>query len=240
MKKPIIGINPYYYEHNGAMWNATKEYYYQSIWNAGGIAFTLNYPKDNSSIVEFADIIDALLLVGGPDIPNKLYNGKSPELLDSDVMSNEREIFDRNIFSEMYKLNKPILAICVGMQHINIIRGGTLFEDLNKQLAGSINHGKFNGDWSKHSVDIDQSSILSKIINDDKIEVASTHHQGIRDLGSDLIPIAWSDDGLIEAIEDSKVPNSFIAVQWHPELMPNNINQKKLFSWLISEAKNRS
>ena len=239
MKKPIIGINPYYYEHNGAMWNATKEYYYQSIWNAGGIAFTLNYPKDNSSIVEFTDIIDALLLVGGPDIPNKLYNGNSPELLDSDVMSNEREIFDRNIFSEMYKINKPILAICVGMQHINVIRGGTLFEDLNRQLLGSINHGKFNGDWSKHSVNIDQNSILSKIINDEKIEVASTHHQGIRDLGSDLRPIAWSDDGLIEAIEDSKLPNSFIAVQWHPELMPNNINQKKLFSWLISEAKNR-
>jgi len=239
LKKPIIGINPYYYEHNGAMWNATKEYYYQSIWNAGGIAFTLNYPKDNSSIVEFTDIIDALLLVGGPDIPNKLYNGNSPELLDSDVMSNEREIFDRNIFSEMYKINKPILAICVGMQHINVIRGGTLFEDLNRQLLGSINHGKFNGDWSKHSVNIDQNSILSKIINDEKIEVASTHHQGIRDLGSDLRPIAWSDDGLIEAIEDSKLPNSFIAVQWHPELMPNNINQKKLFSWLISEAKNR-
>jgi len=221
------------------MWNATKENYYQSIWNAGGIAFTLNYPKDNSSIVEFTDIIDALLLVGGPDIPNKLYNGNSPELLDSDVMSNEREIFDRNIFSEMYKLNKPILAICVGMQHINVIRGGTLFEDLNRQLVGSINHGKFNGDWSKHSVNIDQNSILSKIINDEKIEVASTHHQGIRDLGSDLRPIAWSDDGLIEAIEDYKLPNSFIAVQWHPELMPNNINQKKLFSWLISEAKNR-
>jgi len=239
LKKPIIGINPYYYEHNGAMWNATKEYYYQSIWNAGGIALTLNYPKDNSSIVEFTDIIDALLLVGGPDIPNKLYNGNSPELLDSDVMSNEREIFDRNIFSEMYKINKPILAICVGMQHINVIRGGTLFEDLNRQLLGSINHGKFNGDWSKHSVNIDQNSILSKIINDEKIEVASTHHQGIRDLGSDLRPIAWSDDGLIEAIEDSKLPNSFIAVQWHPELMPNNINQKKLFSWLISEAKNR-
>ena len=91
-----------------------------------------------------------------------------------------------------------------------------------------------------HNVKIDQNSILNKIVNNDKIEVASTHHQGIRDLGSHLIPVAWSDDGLIEAIEDSKSPNSFLAVQWHPELMPNNIDQKKLFSWLTSEAKNRS
>ena len=240
MKKPIVGINPYYYEHNGAMWNATKEYYYESICDASGIAFTLNYPKDHTAISEIADIIDALLLVGGPDIPNELYNGEFPELLDSDVMSAEREIFDRNIFSEMFKLNKPILAICAGMQQINVIRGGSLFEDLNKQLEGSINHGKFNGEWSKHNVKIDQNSILNKIINNDKIEVASTHHQGIRDLGSDLIPVAWSDDGLIEAIEDSKSPNSFLAVQWHPELMPNNIDQKKLFSWLTSEAIKRS
>ena len=83
-------------------------------------------------------------------------------------------------------------------------------------------------------------SLMTEWINNDKIEVASTHHQGIRDLGSNLIPVAWSDDGLIEAIEDSKSPNSFLAVQWHPELMPNNIDQKKLFSWLTSEAIKRS
>ena len=240
MSKPVIGINPYYYEHNGAMWNATKENYYKSIWRAGGIALTLNYPKDNNSISEVAEIIDALLLVGGPDIPNDRYNGVHPELLDSDVMLTERESFDRNIFTEMFKLNKPILAICVGMQHINVIRGGNLFEDLNHQLEGSINHGKFNGAWSKHSVKIDDNSILKKIIKNDRIEVASTHHQGIKDLGHDLVPVAWSDDGLIEAIEDSNSPNSFIAIQWHPELMPHNTNQKKLFNWLIGEAKKRS
>ena len=111
---------------------------------------------------------------------------------------------------------------------------------LNHQLEGSINHGKFNGAWSKHSVKIDDNSILNKIIKNDRIEVASTHHQGIKDLGHDLVPVAWSDDGLIEAIEDSNSPNSFIAIQWHPELMPHNTNQKKLFNWLIGEAKKRS
>ena len=57
MRKAIIGINPYYYEHNGAMWNATKANYFESIWEAGGIALTLNYPKKNNSISEIADII---------------------------------------------------------------------------------------------------------------------------------------------------------------------------------------
>ena len=240
MRKAIIGINPYYYEHNGAMWNATKANYFESIWEAGGIALTLNYPKNNNSISEIADIIDALLLVGGPDIQIELYNGKFPDLLDPDVMLTEREKFDRSIFLEMFKLNKPILAICVGMQHINVIRGGSLYEDLNKQLEGSINHGKFNGEWSKHNVRIDQSSMLNEIINKEVINVASTHHQGIKILGNGLNPVAWSKDGLIEAFEDSKAPNSFIAVQWHPELMPKNKYQRKLFSWLITEAKKRS
>ena len=86
MKKPIIGINPYYYEHNGAMWNATKESYYQSVWQAGGTAFTLNYPNNNNLIIEIAEIIDGLLLVGGPDIPIEIYNGDFPNLLDKDVM----------------------------------------------------------------------------------------------------------------------------------------------------------
>ena len=110
MSKPVIGINPYYYKHNGAMWNATKENYYESIWSAGGIALTLNYPKDNNSISEVAEIIDALLLVGGPDIPNDRYSGAHPELLDSEVMLTERESFDRNIFTEMFKLNKPFVC----------------------------------------------------------------------------------------------------------------------------------
>ena len=237
MKKPIIGINPYYYEHNGAMWNATKESYYQSVWQAGGTAFTLNYPNNNNLIIEIAEIIDGLLLVGGPDIPIEIYNGDFPNLLDKDVMLTEREQFDRDIFSAMYNLNKPILAICVGMQHINVIRGGSLYEDLNKQLEGSVNHGKFNGEWSQHSVHINQSSLLHEIINQEVIQIASTHHQGIRTLGRGLKPVAWSADGLIEAVEDSNSPKSFIAVQWHPELMPKDKYQKKLFSWLISEAK---
>ena len=240
MNKPVIGLNPYYFEYSDAMWNGSKELYFTAIWAAGGIPVTLHYPDQDDSINEIAQAIDGLLLVGGPDIPNDIYNGNHPELLDSDVMVPKREKFDRNIFLAMYDLKKPMLAICVGMQHINVIRGGTLYEDLTKQLVSAVNHGEFNGEWSRHMVKLEKNSLVNKVIGDDYSEIKSTHHQGIRTLGSGLKPVSWSDDGLIEAIEDTKVPNAFLAVQWHPELMLDDESQINLFKWLVKESQSRN
>ena len=236
MKKPLIGLNPYYFEYSDAMWNGSKDRYFTAIWAAGGIPVTLHYPDQDDSINEIAQAIDGLLLVGGPDLPNDIYNGNHPELLDSDVMGPKREKFDRNIFLAMYNLRKPMLAICVGMQHINVIRGGTLYEDLTEQLDGSVYHGEFNGECAHHTVKLEKNSLINKVIGDDDSEITSTHHQGIRTLGSGLKPVSWSDDGLIEAIEDTKIPDAFLAVQWHPELMLDDENQINLFKWLVKES----
>ena len=222
------------------MWNGSKDRYFNAIWAAGGIPVTLHYPNQDNLINEIAETIDGLLLVGGPDIPNDTYNGNHPELMDSDVMGPERENFDRKIFLSMYNLRKPMLAICVGMQHINVIRGGTLYEDLNVQLNGSVNHGEFNGEYAHHTVKLEKNSLINKVIDGDSPEIISTHHQGIRNLGSGLKPVSWSDDGLIEAIEDTKIPDSFLAVQWHPEFMLDDDDQIKLFKWLVLESLSKS
>ena len=236
MKKPLIGLNPYYFEYSDAMWNGSKDRYFTAIWAAGGIPVTLHYPDQDDSINEIAQAVDGLLLVGGPDLPNDIYNGNHPELLDSDVMVPKREKFDRNIFLAMYNLRKPMLAICVGMQHINVIRGGTLYEDLTEQLDGSVYHGEFNGEYAHHTVKLEKNSLINKVIGDDDSEITSTHHQGIRTLGSGLKPVSWSDDGLIEGIEDTKIPDAFLAVQWHPELMLDDENQINLFKWLVKKS----
>ena len=240
MNKPLIGLNPYYFKYSDAMWNGSKERYFTAIWEAGGIPVTLHYPNQDDSINEIAQAIDGLLLVGGPDIPNDIYNGNHPELLDSDVMGPKREKFDRNIFLAMYNLRKPMLAICVGMQHISVIRGGTLYEDLNEQLDGSINHGEFNGKYAHHKIKLEKNSLIHKVIGGDNLEIISTHHQGIRTLGSGLKPVSWSNDGLIEAIEDTIIPDAFLAVQWHPEFMLDDEDQMNLFKWLVLESLSKS
>ncbi len=239
MPKPLIGINPYYYHWNNAQWNGTKEQYYKAVWDGGGIPVTVHYPVDNNGINEIADTVDALVIVGGPDIPNDLYNGSNPDLVDEDVLHPTREAFDRAIFHAVKNRGKPILAICLGLQHINVIYGGTLYEDINTQMENPVYHGEFNGELGYHSVTIKKDSTIYRVIGTDTIEVASTHHQGIRALGNGLRAVATSPDGLIEAIEDAKQGNAFIAVQWHPEMMPGNKNQIKLFKWLATEATTR-
>ena len=239
MTKPLIGINPYYFQHNESWWNATKEKYYNAVWLGGGIPVTLHYPQNGDSIEEISYSIDGLLMVGGPDLPIHTYSGDQPELLDDDVMHNNREHFDQAIFKAIKKLNKPILAICAGFQHINVIYRGKLFEDIPTQMDNNIFHGDFNGDLAEHSVRLEKGSAIANIMKNNNPKVPSTHHQGIRTLGRGLRAVGWARDGLIEAIEDKQFPEAFMAVQWHPEIATHSSDHLNLFKWLSSKSVKR-
>lgn len=239
MKKPLIGINPYYFNYRDSFWNATREKYYNAVWKAGGTPVTVHHLSAEGSINSIVEHIDGLVMVGGPDIPCDVYRGKYPNLLDKDVMLPEREMFDRQLFLKTKQFNKPILSICVGLQHINVIYGGTLYEDLKTLTSSAVDHGEFNGDVSFHDVDITKESHIYSVLGKQSIEVASTHHQGIQALGKGLTVSGTAPDGLIEAVEDKERPDSFIAVQWHPEIMTDDEDQLKLFKWVCSEAANR-
>ena len=103
-------------------------------------------------------------------------------------------------------------------------------------MENPVYHGEFNGELGYHPVTLKEDSTLFGIIGSETIEVASTHHQGIRTLGKGLNVVATAPDGLIEAVEDAEQEDAFIAVQWHPEMMPGNPDQLKLFQWLANEA----
>lgn len=236
MDKPLIGINPYYFERNQFYWHATKELYSEAVWNEGGIPVTLHYPTNGCSVMEITDKIDGLVIVGGPDLPLKLYNGKHPELLTGEIMHPKRELFDHAIFLEVKQQGKPILAICAGFQHINVIYGGSLYEDIPSQLESNIEHDVVNGKFSIHTVNLETGSLVQKVMETSHLSVSSTHHQGIRKLGCGLKAVGLSSDGLVEAIEDEKKPEAFIAIQWHPELMPESDEQMRLFRWLVKIA----
>lgn len=238
MNKPLIGINPYYYSYKDAWWMATKEDYTAVVWSNGGIPLMLHYPPRDVAATEIIERIDGLLMVGGPDFHSNMYGGQNPELL-SEIIHHRREAFDRDIFQEARRNGKPILAICAGMQHINLIYGGSLYEDIPTQLEANIDHGEFDGDYSTHTVKLDRSCMLYTIMAEDEPMVRSTHHQGVKILGEQLRPVAWSEDGLIEAFEDLHDPQAFIATQWHPELFTEDPANRQIFEWLINEANRR-
>ena len=113
---------------------------------------------------------------------------------------------------------------------------GTLFEDVSSQLKDALDHGDYKGPVVNHSAEIDQSSLLRNVLGSSCPTVNSTHHQGIRDLGKNLTPVAYAPDGLIEAVEPINGEAKFLAVQWHPEQMQHDEIQMKLFEWLVEEA----
>lgn len=233
MKKPLIGINPYHIKRNGSFWNATKEDYYLTVWNSGGCPVTLNHPDKQEQISGVVEHLHGLLMVGGPDIPAEVYGSTKPELIDEDQMSKERESFDREVFLETLKQGKKILAVCAGLQHVNVIFGGTLIEDIPTLVPGSVDHGTFNGEHSVHDVKIKKESNLFNVLGAETASVASTHHQCMGKAGNNIVPVAHSLDGVVEAIEIENQKN-FIGVQWHPELAKHSEETKKLFSWLLS------
>ena len=233
MKKPLIGINPYDIKRKGSFWNATKEDYYLTVWNSGGCPVTLNYPNKEEHISNIVEHLHGLLMVGGPDVPADVYGSTNPELLDKDQMSKEREFFDREVFLETLKQGKKVLAVCAGLQHINTVFGGTLTEDIPTLIPGAVDHGTFNGEYSVHEVKIKKESKLFNVLGVESVSVASTHHQCVNKLGDNIVSVASSSDGVVEAIEIENQKN-FIGVQWHPELIKQSEETKKLFSWLLS------
>ena len=233
MKKPLIGINPYHIKRNGSFWNATKEDYYLTVWNSGGCPVTLNYPNKEEHISNIVEHLHGLLMVGGPDLPADAYGSTNPGLIDKDQMSKEREFFDREVFLETLKQGKKVLAVCAGLQHINIVFGGTLTEDISTLIPGAVDHGTFNGEYSVHEVKIEKESKLFNVLGVESVSVASTHHQCVNKLGDNIVSVASSSDGVVEAIEIENQKN-FIGVQWHPELIKQRKETKKLFSWLLS------
>lgn len=232
MKKSLIGINPYYFHYQDSFWNGTKELYYQAVWAGGGVPVTLHYADKGGCVEDIAEKINGLLMVGGPDLLPQVYKGINPDLPDEEVVHPKRENFDRAIFLAMKALGKPILSICAGFQLINIIYGGTLFEDLKTQMKGSICHGEPNGSWSEHTVELKEGSLIRDVMGVSRTVVASTHHQGIRKLGKGLNAVGHAENGLIEAIEDSTQADNFIALQWHPEITLERKEQVRLFQWL--------
>ena len=161
---------------------------------------------------EICDMCDGLIVTGSANDVCPKYYGEEPI---KEYKYDEYPLV-KNIVQLFVKNNKPILGICAGIQEINVIFGGTLYQKIpNHNLK----------DQSKHSVKLINDSFLYKVYKEDSIEVNSYHKQAIKDLAPDFKITAISEDGIIEGIEKKNI----IAVQWHPE----TLHDMKLFENFI-------
>lgn len=159
-----------------------------------------------------------LLLSGGADV-HPAYYGQPQDTFLCEI-DHYRDTLEMAIIAHANKLNLPVFGICRGLQVLNVYYGGTLYPDIPERMDTSVMHRAEDRSFDlTHNVTIVKNTMLHKLTNIDKHEVNSNHHQGIDKLAKNLKATAFSDDGLIEAIE-LKDPGSapfLMAVQWHPE-----------------------
>lgn len=209
--------------------------YAQSVEEAGGMPVYFPSLPSSGMFTEAMSMIDGLVLTGGADIHPSYYGEEitAPISLSPD----QRTDFDLGIFRSALNAGKAILAICHGMQIMNVALGGTLYQDVNNQLSGSILHREMEGKPpARHRVEVEPGSRLTNILGGMlEFEVCSTHHQGVKDLGKGLRISAKSPEGLVEGIELPGYPK-VIGIQWHPEKDPGSEASRRLFSALVQMA----
>jgi putative glutamine amidotransferase len=178
--------------------------------------------------------IDGLCLSGGPDLHPSSYGAAvHPELGPTEA---HLDRFELALAREADSLGFPILAICRGAQALNVARGGDLDQHLPEHGRQVEHRQRLRGERPTHSVRIVSPSRLADIAGVETLEVNSFHHQAVRELGRDLVPVAFAADGTVEAIEDPG--RAFlIGVQWHAELLVGRQTEGALFDGFVEACR---
>jgi len=208
--------------------------YTAMVREAGGLPVILA-PVPANEVPGLLDRIDGLVLTGGGDVDPSTYGGAAhPAVYGVDP---ERDAFELALVGEAAARKMPMLAICRGMQILNVAKGGTLIEDIADDPA-ALPHRIEGGDAYRgiQEVTVDGKSTTAAALGTASLRVNSVHHQGIRVLASDFRVTATTPDGMVEAFESVDASWPLCAVQWHPEWLPNDSASHRLFGTLVAAA----
>jgi putative glutamine amidotransferase len=244
-QKPRIGL-PYRTAREERDGKREKyEYYVRAIRAAGGEPVEVSLLLDSAELKKQAASLDAVVLPGSPaDVDPARYGaGRHQACADADV---HREKTDYALIENAFAGEKPLLAICYGVQLLNVCLGGSLWQDISSDLHSEIRHSKSGlppgaGD-PIHAAKIDSGGEIAQLAAASGLgnsgdsfgaQVNTSHHQAIRDLGRGLRVAAVAPDGVIEAVEHEPHKHWVVGVQWHPERMEGDALSAALFSALV-------
>ena len=242
MSRPIIGItcsrsvSGRWSDYSlGHFMEFAFDAYSQAVVSCGGAPLLVPISQDKNSLAAICGRIDGLILSGGPDVNPRLYKEEPRQgLMDVDEAQDRMEL-------ELTRLavaaDLPVFGICRGLQVLNVAMGGTLVQDIARQVPKACNHSpRADRGIATHKVRIQPSTRLQSILQRRSLWVNSKHHQAVNRPASGLTVSAIASDGIIEALEATD-RNFVIAVQWHPEgLWQKDASARKLFKALIAAA----
>ena len=209
-------------------------HYMRAVTAAGGMPVVMS-PQPLESVPALVARLDGVLIPGGPDIDPSAY-GHEP---DDDLGPTWPEVdrFEIAVVHEAVRRGLPLLAICRGMQVLNVAHGGTLFQHLPDHVGDDVVHRRATLDdpVAMHPVRIEGGSRLAGWLGAERLDVNSYHHQAPWEVGAGLRPVAWADDGVIEGLEGERSTG----VQWHAEAMQDDAHQRALFAGFVSAARGR-
>ena len=200
--------------------------YPEAIARGGGVPVVIPPFRSDYDIAALLERLDGICLSGGPDLHPRLYGAEpDPHLGPTEPEVDESEFA---LARAAIQRHVPLLCICRGAQLLNIVRGGTLVQHLPDHRQTEP------GRLPTHRVTIDPSSKLAAALGGRTgLEVNSFHHQAVDRLGGNLRAVAWSEDGIVEAIEATDRPFA-IGVQWHAEGLVEAAEQRALFEAFLA------
>lgn len=228
--RPLIGITcGLITNSSNVLVHQLGQAYTEAILRVGGQPVLIPVGLDEDEVLTLFDRLDGVLLSGGGDIDPQIFDGvPHPKVYG---ISSERDRLEIALVKAALQEHKPLLAICRGIQVLNVALGGKLYTHIQDQVEQSLKHDwfpKFPRDKLAHAVSLKYGSQLNQIYGADDVQVNSLHHQGISRVGAGLTATAFAPDGLVEGLEVTGAGFA-LGVQWHPECLPDDPGSQRLF-----------
>lgn len=231
MKRPRIGIT-LDKDATGRRYELPASYA-NAVLEAGGLPILLPHASDAAGA--YLALIDGLVVSGGDfDIPPELYgearrSGCRPSKA-------ERTDFEKDLLEAALAARLPVLGVCGGMQLLDVVRGGTLYQDLALETGLSCHEQPPPKDAPSHDAVVVPGTLLAALTGEGVLKVNSTHHQAVKEPGSGVLVSARAPDGVIEGIE---LPDLRFAlgVQWHPEATRSDPRHAAIYQGLVAAAR---
>ena len=243
-RRPVIGIAtqtlPALTGERPPCWVMGRSYI-EELRKVGAIPWIIPLiPHDMDTLRHIFERLDGVFITGGVDVDPRSYGESKTPLCG--VTDHDRDTVEIALLRHALEYNLPILAVCRGIQILNVACGGTLYQDVTAQVPAAMKHDYFPTPerpcrkFLAHDIAVKPGSRLGRILGDAVVPVNSMHHQAIKDLAPSLQPTAHAPDGIIEGVESGD-DRYLIAVQWHPEeLTETQPGMARLFSSFTKAA----
>jgi len=250
VKPPLILVSPSIERHGVEFHDLSASLsvkYDYSVTQAGGIPVTAPTTTDRALLAEVVRRVDGVLLTGGDDINPDLYTKSLPRAVRKTVEQTPdgggRDWRELVLLDEVFRQHKPLLAICRGHQLLNIALGGALVVDIRRQVPGALNHQRMDKAGELvHEALLTPGSLLAKITGKRILGMNSSHHQAVLEPAKPLTAVAWTRDGIVEAMEwkpeTARRMPFLLGVQFHPErLTGRHAEHRAIFSRFVEACK---